>query len=233
MWRTCFGVSRAWSRLGWFLAACAVFLPGTAEARNYPRLFGSYEFYSPNIARFHHWVEMLERQRREAAGCDTDTCKSEDWNTLIAGLKGKPLGLQLREVNDFINAQRYVLDKDNWTDPDYWATPSEFLKKSGDCEDFAIAKYMALKALGVPIENMRVAVMWDSNTKSGHAALVIYVDDEAFLLDNLIASVVRTGTVDHYLAVYSINETGWWLHKYVDEPIPQISAAKTQRNTGG
>jgi predicted transglutaminase-like cysteine proteinase len=136
-------------------------------------------------------------------------------------------------VNNLVNARRYVLDKDNWSDPDYWATPDEFLEKSGDCEDFAVAKYMALKAVGVPVENMRVAVMWDEKTKSGHAALVVYVGGEAFLLDNLIRSVVRADSVDHYRAIYSINETGWWLHKYITEPAPQISFAPTHRNDGG
>ena len=227
------GFSRVRSWLAWMFAACAILLPDAAEAEPYPRLFGSFELYSPKIARFSHWVEMLDRQRQEATGCDTATCASKGWDALIAGLKGKPIGLQLREVNNFINARRYVLDQDNWPDPDHWATPYEFLKKNGDCEDFAIAKYMALKAVGVPVENMRVAVMWDENTKSGHAALVVYVGIDVFLLDNLIASVVRADTVNHYRAIYSINETGWWLHKYIMEPVPQISSASTRRNIGG
>ncbi len=176
---------------------------------------------------------MLERFRAESAGCDMTTCISGGWASLVARLKGKPLGLQLHEVNTLINARRYVLDKDNWSDPDYWATPYEFLKKSGDCEDYAVAKYMALKTVGVPVQNMRVAVVWDSKSNSGHAALVVYVGDEAFLLDNLIPSVVRADTVRHYRVIYSINETGWWLHKNVDEPIPQISATKIQRNNDG
>lgn len=232
MWRIS-GFSRTRFWLVCIFAACVVFLPEAAEARRYPKLFGSYEFYSPKITRFSRWVEMLERLRAESAGCDTATCASDGWNALIAEQRGKPLGLQLRGINSLINARRYVLDKDNWPDPDYWATPYEFLKKSGDCEDFAIAKYMALKALGVPVENMRVVVMWDSSTKSGHAALVVYVGEEAFLLDNLIASVVRADTVDHYQAIYSINEAGWWLHRYITPPAAQISAAGAQRNNGG
>jgi predicted transglutaminase-like cysteine proteinase len=233
MWRTCADFSRAASWLVWFLAACVTCLPSAAEARNYPKLFGSYEFHSSKVTRFAHWVEMLKRLRAGSAGCNTVTCTADGWDSLVARLKGKPLGLQLHEVNELINARPYVLDKDNWSDPDYWATPYEFLKKSGDCEDFAIAKYMALKAVGVPVENMRVVVMWDSESSSGHAALVIYAGNEALLLDNLISSVVRADTVSHYRAIYSINETGWWLHKYIKEPIPQISAAKTQRNGGG
>ena len=227
--------SGGWARalLTGILAASVILSSGSAEARRYPRLFGSYELYSSKITRFPHWVEMLERLQTESAGCDTATCTSSGWDSLVAELKGKPLGLQLREVNNLINTRRYVLDKDNWSDPDYWATPYEFLKKSGDCEDFAVAKYMALKAVGVPIENMRVVVMWDSQSNSGHAALVVYVGDQAFLLDNLISSVVRADTVGHYQAIYSINETGWWLHKYITQPAPQISGISALHNTGG
>ena len=176
---------------------------------------------------------MLERLRTESTGCATVNCTSDGWDSIIVQLRGKPLGLQLREVNKLINARRYVLDKDNWSDLDYWATPYEFLKKSGDCEDFAVAKYMALKAVGVPVEDMRVVVMWDSKSNSGHAALVVYVGDEAFLLDNLISSVVRADKVDHYRPIYSINETGWWLHKYMTQPAPQISVTGVQHDDGG
>lgn len=227
------GSSWAGSLLAGVLAACVVLMPGPAEARRYPKLFGSYELYSPKIARFPHWVSMLERLQTESTGCDTATCTSDGWASLIAELKGKPLGLQLRELNNALNARRYVLDKENWTDPDYWATPYEFLKKSGDCEDFAIAKYMALKALGVPAEDMRVVVMWDSRSNSGHAALVVYVGDQAFLLDNLIPAVVRADTVNYYRAIYSINETGWWLHKNITQPAPQVSSLGVQHNIGG
>ena len=218
MWRICCSFSQARAWLPWLLVACVILLPGAAEARRYPKLFGSYELFSPNIARFPHWASMLERLRTESAGCSKAACTSAGWDALVADLKGKPLGVQLREVNNLVNARRYVLDKDNWSDPDYWATPDEFLEKSGDCEDFAVFKYMALKAAGVPVANMRVVVMWDSKSNSGHAALVVYADDDIFLLDNLIPNVVRADSVDHYRAIYSINETGYWLHQRITPP---------------
>ena len=224
---------RAMSWLGWLCAACAVQLPTPAEGRTHPRLFGSYEFYSTAMTHFPRWTEMLDRQRREATDCRTATCTSEGWLPLVAQLEGKPLDAQLREVNDLINARRYVLDKDNWSDPDHWATPYEFLRKNGDCEDFAIAKYMALKAVGVPISTMRVVVLWDSKLKVGHAALVVYVRGETFLLDNRIAGVVRADTVGHYRAIYSINETGWWLHAYVVHAPPRILVISARHNNGG
>lgn len=219
------GAGQARVLLACLLAASMIILPGAAEARGYPKLFGSYELYSARIARFPQWVAMLARFRQEAAGCETATCSSAGWTSLISSLKGKPLDRQLREVNDLFNAHRYVLDGDNWREAEYWATPYEFLRKSGDCEDFAVAKYMALKALGVPVEDLRIVVVWDTKSASGHAALVVYVADDAFLLDNLIPAVVRADSVDHYRAIYSINEKGWWLHRVLTpQPAVEIAA---------
>ncbi len=58
---------------------------------------------------------------------------------------------KLEIVNDFFNRVRFVDDIDHWNKKDYWATPVELLATdAGDCEDYSIAKYFTLKALGVP-----------------------------------------------------------------------------------
>jgi predicted transglutaminase-like cysteine proteinase len=52
------------------------------------------------------------------------------------------------ETNRFLNDWRYKPDDQNYGQRDYWATPLEFLRRSGDCEDYAIAKYVTLRELG-------------------------------------------------------------------------------------
>jgi predicted transglutaminase-like cysteine proteinase len=182
-----------------------------AAARSYPKLFGSFELQSNNMQKFPKWNSMLARWKN-GAPCESSTCTTKGWNELIERLKGKDLATQLREVNREMNLHPYILDINNWGVEDYWATPFEFLKKNGDCEDFAIAKYMALKALGVPIDDMRVVALRDLNLQLGHAVLVVYVNNEPMLLDNQIGSVVPANSIKHYLPVYSINEHNWWLH---------------------
>jgi predicted transglutaminase-like cysteine proteinase len=65
---------------------------------------------------------------------------------------------KLRGVNEFFN--RRVLFRDDidiWGQVDYWASPLEMLDKgSGDCEDYAIAKYFSLLGLGVPVAKLRM-----------------------------------------------------------------------------
>jgi predicted transglutaminase-like cysteine proteinase len=101
----------------------------------------------------------------------------------------------------------------NWGVEDYWATPYQFLKMDGDCEDYAIAKFMALKALGIPPEDMRVLALRDLNLDVGHAVLIVYEGDTPLLLDNQIKTVVPANSVRHYLPIFSLSETGWWLHR--------------------
>jgi predicted transglutaminase-like cysteine proteinase len=211
------GESSAGRWLGHALAACLVLTvalgSAPAEARKYPKIFGSIELFSKKTQRFPKWLGMVDRFQDGNKLCESSTCTTKGWKEFIAELQGKDVKTQLKEVNSAFNSKRYILDTNNWGEEDYWATPYQFLKKNGDCEDYAIAKYYSLKALGVPIEDMRVVALQDLNLNLGHAVLVVYVGDEPMLLDNQIRSVVPANTIRHYQPVFSINEMGWWLHR--------------------
>src|SRR5690554_4511884 len=76
-------------------------------------------------------------------------------NRVLEKNKNSPTSLKLEKVNDFFNAVKYGNDKDIYGVSDYWANPFEFLAKDkGDCEDYVIAKFLALEYLGVPRNKM-------------------------------------------------------------------------------
>ena len=127
-------------------------------------------------------------------------------------MRGLPIDAQARRVNDLMNSVQYISDKRNWGRSDYWATPIEFLERGGDCEDFAIAKYAALRALGVPDSRMRVAIVKDTQKNIAHAVLIVYGEDGPLILDNQIKTVRADNSIRHYKPIYSINRTAWWLH---------------------
>ena len=106
-----------------------------------------------------------------------------------------------------------MTDAKNYDVTDYWATPDEFTKRGGDCEDYAIAKFLTLRALNVPSTAMRVVVVQDMNLKVGHAIAAVYVANRILVLDNQIKPVVAAETVKHYMPLFSLNEEGWWLHR--------------------
>lgn len=177
----------------------------------YPALFGSQERESTNLKPFIKWTSMFDHFERDM--------RTEKGQRVMAKLQrdlqpdqGLPLREMAERVNDLLNKVAYVEDKDNYGVSDYWADPVEFLTRGGDCEDFAIAKYVALRALGVPESRMRVAIVQDLQKGVPHAILVLYTDDGAMLLDNQAATVRAANDVSRYRPIFSINREGWWLH---------------------
>jgi predicted transglutaminase-like cysteine proteinase len=116
------------------------------------------------------------------------------------------------KVNSFFNQWPYKFDRPLWGVEDYWATPCEFMIRSGDCEDYAIAKYYALRELGVPASQMRIAAIRNAMTGNGHAVLVLYVNDDAYVLDNVTNTILSHKRLGHYRPLYTVNEEYMWRH---------------------
>ena len=183
-------------------------------------LFGTREVYSTNLAPFTKWDGVVARSERDLvappsqcdAAADVVCSAAQRWRTFIAELKTLPLRARVARVNDAMNRVRYVPAVTNWHDPDHWETPFEFLARGGQCQDYAIAKFMALEQSGVPEEDLRFAVVRDASLGADHAVAIVYVDGEALVLDNLVADVRPDSAIDRYIPYYSINRLGWWYH---------------------
>ena len=170
------------------------------------QLFGTTEIHSSNLKVFPKWRGTLQLFEEELKSCGPDQCKKTEWYAVIDRLRGKDLMTKLREINAEMNEKRYVTDRVNWNLPDYWATPFQFMQKGGDCEDFAIAKYMALRDLGVSVEDMRIVVLNDLNLRIAHAVLAVYVNGNPYILDNQISKVVPASSIHHYQPVFDQRE---------------------------
>jgi predicted transglutaminase-like cysteine proteinase len=184
------------------------------------RLFNTSEVRSSSLRPFPKWTDMLARhlaeEKRGDAPCTPtpfERCGIRKWLDFIATLRGKPPREQLEAVNRELNLHRYVLDIVNYGVDDYWATPREFAVKDGDCEDYAIAKYISLRLLGWEEADLRVVVLQDLNLNVAHAVLAVYLDNDALILDNQTRQVLASTAIRHYRPYYSINESGWWLHR--------------------
>ena len=140
-------------------------------------------------------------------------CGLVRWRGFIEDLMSEAAGEQLQEVHAFVNRTRYREDWRVWGKRDYWAAPGEFFARGGDCEDFAIAKYLSLKALGFDTADMRVLVLKDQRRDVLHAVLLVQHRGETLVLDNLSRRVMTWDEVPHYLPLYSVNETDFWLHR--------------------
>lgn len=182
-----------------------------AKMNSYPALFETSEKRSRSLKAFTKWTGMFDRFERELRNNGNQDLIQE-WQKDLAGLQGLNLKAMANRVNKIVNQKRYIVDSKNYGKSDYWATPVEFLKRGGDCEDFAIAKYTALRSLGVPEERMRVAIVHDKQKNIPHAVLIVYTEQGPYILDNQNKSLVNAERVGRYRPIFSINRTAWWLH---------------------
>lgn len=202
----------------WICVLLLVCLPSAAHA---VRLFGSKEERHDNLKSFPKWTGVLDRyfsdrklDNRSCTETEFNQCHLQEWKAFLRTLEGKDELTQAREVNQYMNAVKYIIDPINWGVPDYWATPKQFFVKNGDCEDYAISKYMSLRALGFSTDNMRIVVLNDLNLGVLHAVLAVYMNDNVYILDNQIKHMLPSRRIIHYKPVYSINEKYWWRHGY-------------------
>ncbi|MDL2317328.1 transglutaminase-like cysteine peptidase [Desulfovibrio sp. OttesenSCG-928-A18] len=116
-----------------------------------------------------------------------------------------------RAVNSFFNRMPYKEDLEAFGTEEYWATPEEFMRHCGDCEDFAIAKYYALKRLGVRAEQMRITGVWNMRKNEGHSVLLVLDNDRLYILDNVFKQVQPFDELAHeYRLIYHVNENTLW-----------------------
>ena len=126
---------------------------------------------------------------------------------------------KLVAINDFYN-RRIVFreDLEVWQQVDYWASPLETLNQGqGDCEDYAIAKYFSLLALGIPTAKLRLVYVraelgGPGGVQQPHMVLAYYVTPggEPMILDNLLAELRTASRRPDLTPVFSFNSDGLW-----------------------
>ena len=123
-------------------------------------------------------------------------------------LKDKTTIIKLNTVNTFFNQVRYKSDMENYNMSDYWATPWEFLSHdAGDCEDYVIAKYFALKYLGIDSKQMYFTYVKSSLFKDAHMVLTYFETptSEPLILDNNNRFVLPASKRPDLTPIYNFN----------------------------
>lgn len=138
------------------------------------------------------------------------------WAKLIQNNRDKSEREKLTLVNNFFNLLEYRSDAKVVGRKDTWATPVEFIASGGgDCEDFAIAKYFTLEAMGVPTDKLLISYVQAVKLRVAHMVLTYYKTPGAMplVLDNLIAEIKPADQRTDLKPVYSFNAKGLWLAK--------------------
>ena len=206
-------------------AVAGTLLAGTLEATaSLPLSSGSDEPFGLSAIpvnggnMFRKWqgvAKKIDDDRVQLALCDGDRerCVSEAALKLLAIVdlgrtyEGRA---RLGQINRAINlAIRSTSDLAQFGDIDVWSSPLDtFSSGAGDCEDYAIAKYVALRMAGVPADDLRIVVMADMMRGEGHAVAAVRLDGHWLVLDNQRMAMFEDLNVQHYRPLFVIENDG-------------------------
>ena len=126
---------------------------------------------------------------------------------------------RLGEINRAINlAIHPVSDLAQYGEIDVWSSPlATFASGAGDCEDYAIAKFVALRLAGVAPDDLRIVIMRDTIRGEDHAVAAVRLDGRWLTLDNRRMAMVEDADVRNYRPTFVIDQTG--IMQYADAPL--------------
>lgn len=158
---------------------------------------------------------IIGRVERQYGDLEAVRLRLMAWESLLRDSAGLDEHQQLRAVNNFFNLQlRFGDDQTLWRQADYWATPVEALRiGAADCEDYAIAKYLSLRQLGVPSSKLRITYVKAVRLNQPHMVLTYYERPDAMplVLDNLVGGILPASQRSDLVPVYAFNGEGLWL----------------------
>ena len=124
-----------------------------------------------------------------------------------AGRSGRArVGLINRAVDLAITPRS---DEAQWGVADHWSPPFETLQtRRGDCEDYAIVKYLALLQAGLSHDDVKIVILRNLLPKEDHAAVAARVDGQWLILDNRHLTLVRDTETLGSIPKFVLDEDG-------------------------
>ena len=142
----------------------------------------------------------------------------DDWLETASAAQALGEPAKLKRINDFVNRNiAFEDDRSVWDQGDYWATPLETLGMGrGDCEDFAILKYVSLRRAGIAVDKLRLIYAKatlktpDGPIQVAHMVLAYYASPNAqpLLLDSLEPGILPASKRPDLKPVFSFNSAG-------------------------
>jgi predicted transglutaminase-like cysteine proteinase len=179
--------------------------------------FGLFTFRVPDGVLWHKWKGVEADVARDQvvlnrcrAGLETCPSHATRFLALIDAVASKSGRARLDEANRAVNsAILYVHDSVQHGEADRWSAPLLTLAAGkGDCEDYAIAKYIALQEAGFSRDDMRVVLVRDRAVGQEHAALAARIDDRWLILDNRSSELIEDLDASSLTPLFAINHRG-------------------------
>jgi predicted transglutaminase-like cysteine proteinase len=179
--------------------------------------FGLFTFRAPEGILWRKWRGIESDITKERAVLDhcragAESCPSHvtQFLRLINAVKAKSGRDQLDEANRAVNmAIRYVSDFAQHGEADRWSAPlATFATGKGDCEDYAIAKYVALSEAGFSRDDLRLVLARDRAVRQDHAVLAARLDGRWLILDSRRSELMNDSEATSFTPLFAINYRG-------------------------
>jgi predicted transglutaminase-like cysteine proteinase len=210
------------------IVACGLAWFGATDLRaEAPEPFGLAASSLPNGGLRDKWLAVqrrLDDELVQLALCegDRDGCASAaalKFLDIVDAARSREGRARLGEINRAINlAIRPVGDLTQHGEIDVWSSPLATLDRgAGDCEDYAIAKFTALRRAGLSPDDLRIVVLHDTVHGEDHAVAAARLDGRWLLLDNRRMAMVEDANVRNFRPTFAIGEHG--VMRYVDSSL--------------
>ncbi|QUS42152.1 hypothetical protein RPMA_27530 [Tardiphaga alba] len=158
----------------------------------------------------------IELCRETAERCSPEAAK---FLGIVADAQAREGRARLGEVNRALNlAVRPGDDLALYGDIDVWRSPLGLLAMgAGDCEDYAIAKFVALRAAGVAAEDLRIVILRDVLRNEDHAVATARLDGRWFVLDNRRMAMVEDVQMRNVKPMFVMDQNG--VRQYPEAPL--------------
>jgi predicted transglutaminase-like cysteine proteinase len=139
---------------------------------------------------------------------------------------------RLGEINRAINLKLKLMnDLALYGAEDVWSPPlATFAIGGGDCEDYAIAKFVALQEAGVSPDDLRIVILRDDLRDEDHAVVAARLDGHWLTLDNRHMVLVEDHDVRRYRPIFLVDRDG--VKAYSDAPSTFEASRRYERTTG-
>jgi predicted transglutaminase-like cysteine proteinase len=143
---------------------------------------------------------------------DEQHCPKAAQNFLAIVAQGRKLEGRTRigVINRAVNlAIEPMSDMAQWGVPDRWSPPLEtFTTGRGDCEDYAIAKYVALTAAGVAAADVKLVIVRNLAVSEDHAVAAVRIDGDWIVLDNRWLTMVEDVDMPKVIPLFVLDDQG-------------------------
>ncbi len=188
---------------------------GTGSRTSEP--YGLLSFRAPEGALWRKWraVEQdIAKDTASLAACPDDASKCDEatqrFGNMIGDVRGRTGRARIEAANRLVNgAIRYTSDLVQHGVLDQWSAPLATLASGrGDCEDYAIAKYVLLRESGVPQGDLRILLGRDRAAREDHAVLAVKDGGSWIILDNRTMNTAEDTATNHFVPLFAVDQAG-------------------------